>query len=412
MPTKTIHLLPGQANLLTDYENTTLAAIAGTGGGKTALGYWWLHSRMESMPGHTWLLAEPTYQMLAKIIINTSDPARPSLIDYFEQIGWHPNYKAVDHILETDKGQVYLSSADNPNSMQGAPVKGAWLDEPGLMRRLAYDTARQRTAMMGGQVLLTSTPYDLGWLKTEVADKNGRNNIHVESWKSIDRPGFPRDRYEAERRQLPPWRFAMLYDARFERPAGIIYHSFNEGTQVIPRFELPSNWFIYSGHDFGANNPAALFTAVDPSTGNRYRWKEYLPGPGLSAYQHVQEFKELTKGYNVIARYGGSHQETGFRDSYTSQGWPIIEPRVNPVEVQIDAVIAAHQLNKIFVFDDLENYLDEKRSFSRELDDQGEPTIKIKDEAKYHLMACERYTDINFVSETAENSRATSMRFG
>ena len=66
--TREITLLPGQANLLTDFKSAVLAAIAGTGGGKTMTGYWWLHSRMEAYPGNTWGMAEPTYNMLSKII--------------------------------------------------------------------------------------------------------------------------------------------------------------------------------------------------------------------------------------------------------------------------------------------------------------------------------------------------------
>ena len=53
------------------------------------------------------------------------------------------------------------------------------------------------------------------------------------------------------------------------------------------------------------------------------------------------------------------------------------------------------------VFRDLEHYLDEKRTFSRELDDMNKVTEKIASESRYHLMAAERYILSNFVPETA-----------
>ena len=402
---KEVELLQGQANLLTDFETSVLAAIAGTGGGKTMLCYWWIHSRLEAYPGNTWLFAEPTYGMLGKVILNSSDPGRQSLYEYLRGVGLHPRWISKQGlILGTDRGQIYLASADNPDSMQGAPVKGVLLDEAGLMSVGAYDTGRQRCSMMNGQLLLSTTPYNLGWLKTEVFDKQGKD-IHVENWRSVDRPGFPMESYERERVLLPGWRFAMLYDGRFEYPAGLIYQSFDERACIVPRFEIPSNWLVHTGHDFGGANPAALFTAQDTGTGEFYHFREYLPGQGKSTYDHVQEFKKITKGYNIINRVGGSHQEDEIRQGYTSQGWHIQEPKHRLVEEQINKVIGMHRLNKIKVFSDLRNYLDEKRTFSRKLDEENKPTEKIENEARFHLMSAERYLMSYFTPETVTGGR-------
>ena len=399
-----IDLLPGQSDILRDFTSSVQAAIAGTGGGKTMLIYWWLHSRMEAYPGYTWLLSEPTYSMLSKIILTSSDPDRPSLIDYFKEAGHHPDYHAVDRILHTDFGKMYLSSADNPDSMQGAAVKGSVMDEGGQMSLLAYETHRQRVSMMEGQTLIATTPYNLGWLLTEVWNMRNEPGFCVRAWRSIDRPGYPRARYEEEKKKLPPWRFAMLYDGRFERPAGLIYSAFNENVCLIDRFPIPKEWLIYVFHDFGTANPAALFTAQDPGTGQFYHFKEYLPGPGRSTHEHAEEFKSMTEGYNVVMRIGGSHQEEEIRQGYGAHGWPIVEPKITKVEAQIDKVIGMHQLNKIFAFKDMSHYLDEKRTFARELDVYGAPTEKIENESTFHLMACERYGISYFTPETVAYS--------
>ena len=407
---KEITLLPGQAALLTDFTSPTLAAIAGTGGGKTMLGYWWLHSRMEADPGQTWGMAEPTYNMLSKIILTSSDPDRPSLIDYFKLVGHHPDYRAVDKIIKTDYGQVYLASADRPDSMQGAAVKGWWLDEAGQMSLLAHETAIQRCSMMSGQELLTTTPYNLGWLLTEIKNKASKD-IHVETWRSIDRPGYPRESYEKAKRMLPSWRFAMLYDAEFERPAGLIYESFDERACVINRAPIDKTWEVYVGHDFGATNPAALFYAMNPGTGQLRLFAEYLPGSGKSIHEHVKEFEKITEGYNVIRRVGGSHNEEEIRQGYSAHGWHILEPKNNKVEFQILQVQGFHKLNKIEVFSDMTHYLDEKRAFSRELDAENQTTEKIADEAKFHLMACERYLISDFTPETVQSGKVRQRSF-
>jgi len=402
---KDITLLQGQANILTDFKSSILAAIAGTGGGKTMTGYWWLHSRMEAYIGNTWLVAEPTYGMLGKIILETSDPDRPKLEDYFEMVGHHPHYRAVDKILYTDYGKIYLASADEPKTMQGAAVKGAWLDEAGQMSLLAKETAYQRRSMLRGQLLLTTTPYDLGWLLHDIVEKNGQNGIHVEKWSSIDRPGFPRDEYERAKRNMPPWRFRMLYDAEFERPAGLIYSTFNESVCVIDPFPIPKEWLVYTGHDFGPDNPAALFVAQDPSTGQFYVFDEYLPGAGISVHERVEAWKKITQGYNVVKRVGGSPTEEESRQAYNAHGWVITKPKIGHIEPQIDKVIALHQLNKIMVFKDCVHYIDEKRTFSRKLDEFNQPTKDINNEARYHIMACDRYLFSDFTPETAQPFR-------
>ena len=404
MTTKTeervITLLPGQAALLTDFNASLLAAIAGTGGGKTMLGYWWLHSRMEAYPGSTWAMAEPTYKMLDRIILNSSDPGRPSLFEHFQQVGHHPRWiDKTSLIMETDWGKLYLGSADNPDSMQGAAVKGYWLDESGQMKQLAHDTARQRCAMMLGQVLHTTTPYNLGALKTEIWDRRNEPGIHVETWRSVDRPGFPRASYDEERARLPAWRFAMMYDGRFERPAGLVHDSFGP-EDIVNDFPIPLQWPIYVGHDFGIANPAALFTAQNPTTGELFYWHEYLPGSGKSPYDHVQAWQQVVKGYNVIAKVGGNHQEQETRDAYTAQGWHIIEPRQRSVTEQVLRVIGQERLHKIKVMRSLRHIIEEKQTFSYKLDERYNPTDKFEEDQSYHLSACERYLHTYFTPET------------
>ncbi len=409
--TREITLLPGQASILTNFDDRILAACAGTGGGKTVLGYWWLHSRMETYPGFTWGMAEPTWPMLDKIILNSSDPDRPTLEQYLRSVGHHPILSKVERIIRTDFGQIYLYTAENPYTMQGAAVKGFWLDEAGQMSLLAHETALQRCSMMEGQELITTTPYNLGWLLTEVVNKKGPG-IAVEQWRSIDRPGFPRDSYEYMRERLPAWRFAMLYDAQFEKPAGLIYLAFDEKVCVIDRFPISANWLVYVGHDFGADNPCALFYAQDPGTGNFFLFDEYLPGQGLSANEHIINFKKIIrlpgeegkenpKTYNVIKRVGGSKAgEDDSRSLYTAHGWVINEPKIGKVAPRIDKVIGLHQLNKVFCFRDMSHYLDEKRTFSYKLNQSGEIVGEIDNESRFHVMSAEQYILSDFTPET------------
>ena len=186
----------------------------------------------------------------------------------------------------------------------------------------------------------------------------------------------------------------------------LVYGAFNEQSCLIDRFPIPRGWLVYSGHDFGGANPAALFVAQDPATGNFYEFNAYLPGAGHSTAEHVAEFKRITEGYNVIQRVGGSHQEGEIRQGYTAHGWHIQEPKIQRVNAQVDKVIGMMELNKIFIFRDLYQRTDELFNCLWDLDNEGRLSDKIKDEPKYHLCACARYLYSNFTPETVYRGQA------
>ena len=186
---------------------------------------------------------------------------------------------------------------------------------------------------------------------------------------------------------------------------GLVYSSFDDKACLLPRFDIPKHWLVYSGHDFGDANPAAMFYAENPGTGDFYAFAEYLPGSGRSIYDHVQEFKRITEGYNVIKRAGGNHTTEGeIRQGYTAQGWPIAEPKYSQSpKYQIQKVQGLHRLNKIYVFNDLQNYIREKLSFAYEKK-EGVLTEGIENEARFHLMSSERGILSDFAPETVEQS--------
>ena len=195
----------------------------------------------------------------------------------------------------------------------------------------------------------------------------------------------------------------------------LVYGVFNETICKIARFNIPPEWPVYTWHDFGSANPATLFVAQNPGTGELFIWKEYAPGGGRSAYEHTQEFKKIVtlpgqpgidnpKTYNIIKRIGGNvTTEDEIRQAYTAHGWPIAAPKITKVGSQIDRVRGLMNLNKIYIFEDLKGLLGEISNCLWVIDDQGQPTNKIKDEARYHLLACLRYGGSEFIPETVES---------
>lgn len=424
-----LHYHPGQVR--TDDSKARFVFMLGSPQvGKTCYGPHWLYDEIRRNGGGDYLAVTSTYDLFKLKML-------PELCEVFENIlgagKYWPGLRIIELAENLHKGQflarrendrmwgrIILRSADAKAGLEAATVKAAWIDEPGQKEfiRGAWEGVLRRLSLSMGRVLGTTTLYCINWVKHDIYDpwKAGDKDIDVIQVDALENPVFPVEEYERARRTMPRWKFNMIYRGIFETPAGLIYDAFDTATCKIPRFplndEAHKHWPRFSGHDFGGANPAAMFYAQDPATGYFYAYHEYLPGPGRSTYEHVEEFKMITAGTNVLKRAGGSHQEEEIREAYRAHGWPIQEPKVKGVEAQIDRVYGMHKLNKLFVFNDLYSYLDEKLSYSRKLDENYKPTEEIEDKEKYHLMDAERAILSDFTPETVEISKEPQEPMG
>lgn len=225
---------------------------------------------------------------------------------------------------------------------------------------------------------------------------------------SFDNPALPED-YKQRLNELEGVYRDRYVLGLWKGLEGLVYSAFDDKICLIPRFQIDTSWPIYVGHDFGLVNPAALFFAGSPGTGDFFAFVEYVPGIKMGYNDQVQAFKTITDGRNVLKRVGGNHQEEGERQAYTAQGWPISEPKHSQDKaLQIKLVQGMHRLNKVYIFNDLSNYIREKFSFVIKED-------KIVDETKFHLMSAERYILSDFTPETVANKvhvRVPAWRMG
>ena len=203
----------------------------------------------------------------------------------------------------------------------------------------------------------------------------------------------------------------------------LVHSKFNEALCKIKRFSIPLNWDVYSGHDFGSANPAALFGSkaklpLPPGAppymrqGDLVFWREYAPGPGFSTAQHVARFKEMVKGYAVKRSRGGNlNSEDEIRQGYTREGWVILPPALEKKNTQIDRMINLEENNKIYIFDDMWQTLTQMANCLWKLKD-GVITNEIDNEVIYHLLASMRYivSDSDFTPETVQQGNRVSIR--
>jgi len=323
-----------------------------------------------------------------------------------------------EHVLEIPGTEVRIKAktAWNADTLRGDWATLLILDEYQLMDERAWGEAGQpMLADKDGDVLFIYTPPSLegsGVSKAKdprhaakmfqmaMADETGEwESFHGTSYENPFISQVALGRF-LRGMTMAAYRREILAEDDEVQASWLVY-PFREDTNRISDFKIPKDWLVYVGHDFGRANPAALFTAQDTATGNFYEFHEYAPKGG-SAAQHVEHFKKVTDGYQVIWRSGGSHQEEEQRELYTAHGWHIVEPKINRVPSQVGRVIDMMQLNKIFIFKSLTHRMEELANCLWELDDTGKTLDKIKDEAKYHLSACARYMYCNFVPETVQ----------
>lgn len=415
-----LQLHPGQTAAWDSKARFTYI-IAGTQSGKTTFGPWWLYREIKNRGDGDYLAITATYDLFKLKML-------PEARRVFELIvgGW--NYHKSDRVLYTvdtvsrkdaptkPKSRVILRAASSPGGLESSTALGAWLDECGQdsFTLGALEATLRRLALAEGRILGTTTPYNLGWLKTEVYDKWAAHdpNYRVIQFTSLMNPRFPRSEYERAEKTMQPWKFRMFYRGEFARPAGMIYDCFGDIHRVVP-FVIPANWPRFGGLDFGGVHTAAVCVAQNPQNGALYVIKEYMQG-GRSAAEHAEELNR----WGCRLWVGGASSEDQWRLEFAKSGMPIQSPNITEVEVGISRVYAAHKQNKLYVFDTCTKYIDEKGRYSRKLDGLGYPTEDIKDKQTYHIMDAERYIvgylvgDIASLPDSQPAQRSKYEQFG
>lgn len=395
-----LHFHRGQAKAWRS-EKRFVFVVAGTQSGKTSFGPHWLHREIVNQGPGDYLAVTATFPLMKLKML-------PEFLRLFDDTLHLGKWNGQDHVFAFHDGKtrVIFGSATHPNSLESATAKGAWLDECGQdeFRQGSWEAVQRRLALNEGRVLGTTTPYNLGWLKGQVFDrfKRGEDDYDVIQFESIENPVFPMAEYERARAVLPTWKFQMFYRGRFERPAGLIYQDFidtyrEEGGHLVKPFAIPPEWPAHGGLDFGAVNTARLIARVDPVTNVIYIVSESLEG-GKSTPEHVEAAKAVTQAMNVRTWHGGSKSETQQRMDWARAGIRVQEPPISDVESGIDHVVGILRTFRLYVFDTCTGLRDEFGTYQRVLDQDGEPTEKIKDKETFHRLDSLRYLLLGIVA--------------
>lgn len=409
----------GQKKMMAS-EARIVAVLCGSQWGKTEGGVHWFHREIERCGAGDYLIGTATFKLQENKLI-------PDFLYVFKDLLGLGDFQSSKGVfLVSKRGEMKLwgkeqekptrilvFSGQSPSGAEAATAKAAWLDEVGQeeFKEQTFEAIERRLRIHRGRILLTTTLYNFGWLKRRIYDPwlNGDPLIDVIQGDSIDNPLFPKDEWERAQQSMPSWKFDLFYRGRFTRPAGMVYDCFDTSKHCLKRFDIPKEWPVYVGHDFGPANMAAIWLAQNPGTGDFYLYKSYKGG-SKSVGEHTEEFRKMSVGENIIKRVGGAPRiEDGWREAFTLQGWPILSPKVKKPEQQILRVYELIKRNKFFVFDDLTEVITDIVGLAYKLDDQNLPTDKLENDVSSHYCAALRYIGSDFSPETVEKKEFTRV---
>lgn len=407
--------------------------------GKTIYGPEWLLREIQFTASegeaNDYLLAGPTIELLKKKALPSLKRRLAGIAEYNSSDRCFRFTPAGVKMLtgyENATITIFVGYATKPESLESATYRGAWLDEAGQddFKLDSWEAIMRRLAIHQGRVLITTTPYNLGWLKTNIYDKEKPGYIKVVKFESIQNPTYPRAEWERAMEELPEWKFDLFYRGIFTRPVGLVYDCFDGRNLVkfkdfFPDSMLPREWPVWVGIDFGQTNCAIVLIAEEMQWDElREEWlpmphprfcmfKNYRCDTPRTALDHMREaFRGMGKDMPLmsddghvqmsfkvtrdqIIAYGGAHGESGWRELFALSGLMVNEPVISggkeSIAPQVQTVWTALKTKRLLICEHLQEVRADFAAFSYEVDAEGNRLEKFKDEHLWHSLAAIRY---------------------
>lgn len=168
---------------------------------------------------------------------------------------------------------IELKGAENPDALRGIKLRGLVIDEIASIRNwdwLWQEVLRPTLTDYSAPAIFISTPkgfnhfYELFQLGQTCGSTESDNGYKSWRFTSYDNPYIPKDEIDNAKKELTEDTFAQEYMADFRKYTGLVYKEFQREANVVEPFDVPENWAMYRGIDFGSTNPTAcLWISVD-----------------------------------------------------------------------------------------------------------------------------------------------------
>lgn len=357
------------------------AIVSGSQSGKTFSGSHWAGKKICEFPKGTGIIAAPTYKVLQQSTLKKFFEVFPELKIYHKEQKGEIN-------LPTG-GIVYIRSMDNPFGAEGITADWWWLDEGGLCSVNAYTVLRARVSMTGGQGLITTTAYNIGWLHTDffLKWKNGLDkSLSFFTWRSIDNPYFSKEFYEAERNRLRPEEFARRYEGKFEKMTGLVWDLPSE--QIIdPKDIMGKAEARIIGVDWGYENPAAIsvWYLYDKTWYKADEWKQ----SHRTTAEIIQVLKNKLTEHHATSIYPDPAEPERIEECRRAE-LPMMETNKD-VKGGISHIQQLIREKRIFIFNNCKETIDEWSMYHYEEPQENKESKDLPIKLNDHLCDADRY---------------------
>jgi len=286
-------------------------------------------------------------------------------------------------------------SADSGREkFQSASVDLIWIDEE--PEKAIYDECYQRTADCAGKILVTLTPLvDIAsgvrepWVYDLHDDMvKGSRDVKFAQLSVLDNPYVP----DEEKKKLKdkwsghPEEAARLF-GDFVQRSGLVYNLWQGSKHLVRPFRIPRDWTrIVSIDPANTGITAAIWGAVEPNTNNLYLYREYYKS-NLTISEHAKNILLRNQGdlidfWLLDPKWGsqrdGSAHKSG-QQLYRESGIPARLAEVgDDYGLQISKEYLGATLDttgrhpKLYVFEDLHNFIWEITHYTWATFDRGE----------------------------------------
>jgi len=373
---------PGQWRVLTSPKRF-IFCLAGRQSGKTTVGVLWVQLKMQKYPEGVGLICGLTHDQLSNVILD-------KFFHTFPQ--YRPYYNKREKTLRIPTGgRVFFRPLEDPQYVEGITANWAWIDEADLISYKAYLTVRGRITSTRGELLLTSSLTEGGWLEDYV-EKLDDTDVDVIRWASIDNPGFSKEEWEALKRELDPIIFQREYMGIGTKQSGRVYNNFDESIHVREMDSDETEEKSIVGFDWGANDPTAILVLTITNKGNFYVTEDFcLSGVGISTIAEV--YNAFTKRHKIVARYGDNQAKQFMREVSLAIHAEIL-PAVKEIAGGIAKIKNLLHQQRLFVLPKCTNILREFRLY-RYMETASGLTDTPRD-ANNHLCDALRYIVLSY----------------
>ena len=206
---------------------------------------------------------------------------------------------------------IELKGAENPDALRGSAIRGLVIDEIASIRNwdwLWKEVLEGVITDYQAPCLFISTPkgfnhfYDLFEDGQAKPDQGDYKSWRFTSYENTTIKGL-NEELERKKKDLTKDTFAQEYLADFTRTTGIAHKPWRRALHLIPLFEIPTEWGIGRGFDYGSAHPTASCRIRIDTDDNWYVDLCYKDSR-RSIEQHAQAILAQDYGLGTVVSFG------------------------------------------------------------------------------------------------------------